>query len=128
VSIAVLQIPVKKSRASIVRRPFAETTSMLASSARATAGYSAAGSACAIDPPSVPRLRIWKCPISGVATASSGTADATSALASTVACAVQAPIHSAPPRRSMPESSGIRPMSTRCSNTARRSASSGIRL
>ena len=47
---------------------------MLASSASATAGYSAAGSAWAIDPPSVPRLRIWKWPISGVALASSGTA------------------------------------------------------
>ena len=61
---------------------------MLASSASATAGYSAAGSACAIDPPSVPRLRIWKWPISGVARASSGTAAATSALASTTASVV----------------------------------------
>ncbi len=40
--------------------PRREATSMSASSASATAGYSAAGSAWAIDPPSVPRLRIWK--------------------------------------------------------------------
>ena len=46
---------------------------MRASSVSATAGYSAAGSAWAIDPPSVPRLRIWKWPISGVARASNGT-------------------------------------------------------
>ena len=49
-------------------------SSSSAPSATATAGYSDAGSACASEPPTVPRLRIWKCPISGVACASSGTA------------------------------------------------------
>ena len=39
----------------------------------ATAGNSDAGSAWASDPPTVPRLRIWKWPMSGVAGASSGT-------------------------------------------------------
>ena len=42
------------------RRPRADATSICASNVSATAGYSAAGSACAIDPPSVPRFRIWK--------------------------------------------------------------------
>ncbi|MBW3550885.1 MAG: efflux RND transporter permease subunit [Proteobacteria bacterium] len=39
----------------------------------------------AIDPPIVPRLRIWKCPISGTARASNGTAVAISRLRSTAA-------------------------------------------
>ena len=41
-----------------------------------------AGSAWAIEPPSVPRLRTWKWPTSGVARASSGTASAISSPAS----------------------------------------------
>ena len=60
-AIAVLQRPSKKSRGGDVSPPLrSETTSIVASSASATAGYSAAGSAWAIEPPSVPRLRIWK--------------------------------------------------------------------
>ena len=45
------------------RRARARRASIVASSASATAGYSAAGSACAIEPPTVPRLRIWKWPM-----------------------------------------------------------------
>ena len=43
--------------------PRDDVASIVASSASATAAYSAAGSACAIAPPSVPRVRIWKCPM-----------------------------------------------------------------
>ena len=80
----------------MVRRPRGDCASSCASSASATAGYSAAGSAWASDPPIVPRLRIWKCPISGVARASSGTASATSAEDSIVAWVVPAPIQMDP--------------------------------
>ena len=57
--------------------PPAPAISSSASSASATAGSSDAGSACAIEPPTVPRLRIWKWPMCGTARASSGTAAAT---------------------------------------------------
>ena len=70
----VVQVPVKNSDGGMVRRPVGDRTSSSASRASATAGYSAAGSAWAIEPPTVPRLRIWKCPMNGVARASSGTA------------------------------------------------------
>ena len=101
---------------------------MLASRASATAGYSPAGSAWAIEPPTVPRLRIWKWPMYGVASLSIGTAAATSALASTAASVVPAPIQSVPSRSWMPRSPSMRPMSTRWPNAASRSASIGTRL
>ena len=40
------------------------------------AEFRRSGSACATDPPSVPRLRVWKCPTHGSAIASSGTSRA----------------------------------------------------
>ena len=95
-SSAVDQVPVKNSAAGIVRRPRTDTASNSASRASATAGSSDAGSAWASDPPIVPRLRIWKWPISGTARARRGTSRATSASRSTVACVVDAPIHTAP--------------------------------
>ncbi len=112
----------------MTRRPRGEAASSSPSSANTTAGYSAAGSAWAMEPPTVPRLRIWRWPISGVARASSGAAAATSASVSTAASVVPAPTHSPPSRRSMPVSSSSRPMSIRCSKTASRSASIGTRL
>src|SRR3984957_5298628 len=72
-SSAVVQMPVKNPAAGISRWPRGESASTHPSRARATAGYSAAGSAWASDPPIVPRLRIWKWPISAVARDSSGT-------------------------------------------------------
>ena len=114
-SSAVLHRPVKNEAAGIERVPRGETASISASSASATAGYSAAGSACAIEPPNVPRLRIWKCPMKGVTRVSSGAAFATSALAPTAASVVPAPIHRWPLRRSMPRSSSMRVTSTRWS-------------
>ena len=74
-SSAVVQMPVKNSRRR--DRPLAARRAAprrIASRARATAGYSAAASAWASDPPIVPRLRIWKWPISGVARDSRGSA------------------------------------------------------
>ena len=90
-SSSVVHRPVKNSEAGIVRRPREERTSSWASSVRATAGYSAAGSAWAMEPPIVPRLRIWKCPMRGVARARSGAAAATSGLDPTAASVVPGP-------------------------------------
>ena len=61
----------------------------------------------------VPRLRIWKCPMRGVALVNSGTAAATSGDDSILACVVPAPNHKLPFRRSMPRSSSTRLTSTR---------------
>ena len=62
----------KKSRALMVRLPFGPVASTSPSSASRQAGNSAAGSAKAMEPPSVPRLRMAVCPICGMARAISG--------------------------------------------------------
>ena len=101
---------------------------MSASSASATAAYSAAGSAWAIAPPNVPRVRIWKWPMCGVAIVSSGTESATSSSIPTSAWEVVAPTRTAPSSRSMPHSSSTREMSMRLSKCVNRIASIGTRL
>src|SRR3569623_1136922 len=68
-SSAVSNKPLKKSSAAILRRSVA----IVAPSATSAAGYSAAGSACAIDPPIVPRLRTCASPIQPASPASAGT-------------------------------------------------------
>ena len=78
-----VHVPTKNSAAGTVRVPLVPATSSSASSASATAGSSDAGSAWAIEPPTVPRLRIWKWPMSGMASASSGTASPAAASCST---------------------------------------------
>ena len=69
-SSVVVQVPSKKSAAGMRRDEPVRAASSSASSASATAGSSEAESAWAIEPPTVPRLRIWKWPISGSALAS----------------------------------------------------------
>ena len=66
------------------------------SRASATAGYSAAGSAWAIEPPTVPRLRICGCPTRAVATCSMGLRASTSWDRSAARLLVMAPIASPP--------------------------------
>ena len=103
-------------------------TSSMASRVSAAAGYSAAPSACASEPPIVPRLRIWKCPISEVARVISGAARAMLRLPAMQACVVIAPIRSTPSCSRMYRSEGTRLRSTRWSKRARRKAIIGIRL
>ncbi len=55
---AVISGPWKKSAAWITRAPALPTTAISASQVIAMPGISAAGSACAMLPPTVPRLRI----------------------------------------------------------------------
>ena len=55
---AVISGPWKKSAAWITRAPDFPTTAISASQVIAMPGISAAGSACAMLPPTVPRLRI----------------------------------------------------------------------
>ena len=52
----------RKRGKSMLRAPFLPTTEILASSAAATETSSAAGSRWHSDPPSVPRLRVCRCP------------------------------------------------------------------
>ena len=56
---AVVSAERKKSLAAIVRAPALPVTAISASQATTMPGISAAGSACAMLPPTVPRLRIW---------------------------------------------------------------------
>ena len=108
--------------------PPTRASSISAPSATATAGYSDAGSACASEPPTVPRLRIWKCPMSGVARASNGAAAATVGSCSMTRCRVPARTTSVPFSRVTPVSASTRFTSTRCSKRVNRSASIGTRL
>jgi hypothetical protein len=55
---AVISGPLKKSAAAIARVPALPVTAISASQVTAMPGSSAAGSACARLPPTVPRLRI----------------------------------------------------------------------
>ena len=64
----------KNASAAILRDPPADCASICASSATATSGISALGSACASEPQIVPRLRVWRCPTCGSASAKSGIA------------------------------------------------------
>ena len=91
-SIAVVSAETKKSAAATLRSPPSLASRRVAPRASAAAGYSAAGSACAIDPPTVPRLRICGCAIKRVASKSSGWRVRTSAERSTVVLVVMAPI------------------------------------
>ncbi|MEA2407641.1 MAG: hypothetical protein QOE69_1760 [Thermoleophilaceae bacterium] len=61
-----------------------------------TSGSSAAGSAWAMEPPTVPRLRIAAWAMWPTASASSGQLAAIEPSCSTVRCVVSAPILSAP--------------------------------
>ena len=90
----------KKSAAAIVRVPrCAERTWKRASSAVRATGSSAAGSAWATDPPTVPRLRIAGWATWRTAWMSSGHPRATTRERSSVACRVSAPMRSAPSER-----------------------------
>ena len=121
-------MPAKKSAAPTVRAPPLLAISSSASRARATAGYSAAGSAWASEPPTVPRLRIWKWPMRGVAAARSGAAAAMSSRSSTSHCRTMAPSVSAVADASTMRSDATRPTSTSASKRARRRLSIGTRL
>ena len=61
----------------MTRSPLAPRATTSPSSAVRTAGYSADGSAWAIEPPMVPRVRIGRCPTHRVASLSSGNRCAT---------------------------------------------------
>ena len=81
----------KSSPAFSVRRPRGLRTTTSPSSAVSTAGYSAEGSAWAIEPPMVPRERMGRCPTHRVASSSSGRRRATTGENSIVRCRVMAP-------------------------------------
>ena len=123
-SSAVDHRPVKKSAAGTTRGPGDDRTSRSASRATATAGYSAAGSAWAIDPPMVPRLRIWRWPMRASPGPPAGRRPDVGDVLDLGIGRRRADPHRAVPvldARSAP----IRPTSTRRSNTARRRASRG---
>ena len=119
----------KKSAAGMLRLPEGPWATSSASSATAMAGYSAAGSAWAMDPPMVPRLRIWGWPILAVAAWSTGWRLRTAGESSTSRLLVMAPISKRPRSFSrMYSSSSILPRSMSSSGRAKRMLSRGTRL
>ena len=93
---AVISMPWKKSAAATVRRFDALRNTTSPPSASSTSGISALGSACATEPQTVPRLRIWKCEMKGKAWASKGTSCASVLRHSTLPCVAAAPTASMP--------------------------------
>ena len=86
----------KKSSAGIQRSPREEAARISESSARTAAGQSAAGSAWARLPPSVPLLRTWASPISLAASGISGHFAFSNSEDSIWKCVVRAPISTLP--------------------------------
>ena len=82
----------KNSPIGISREPPGPRATRVASSASSTAGRSEAGSACAIEPPIVPRCLICGSPTCPAACASRGTSRARTSECSTSWCLVRAPI------------------------------------
>ena len=69
---AVVKRSTKNLSAGIFRAPFGPFATTVAPRATRTVGKSAAGSACAMEPPIVPRLRTWMSPICEAASARIG--------------------------------------------------------
>ena len=121
--------PVKNSAAGICLSPAGRRRLDLRVERQRHRGVLRGGSACAIAPPSVPRVRIWKCPMCGVDSVSSGTDSATSS--SMPDERVRGGRADAGPRRRRGRcscSSSTREMSTRFSKWVSRMASIGTRL
>ena len=110
------------------REPRFERSWNRASRAANAAGSSAAGSACATDPPTVPRLRICAWPTQPIASCRSGHDSAITFERSTSECRVMAPTTSVPPSRLMPDSSFTPLMSISRPGRASRKFMSGTRL
>src|SRR5579862_6902922 len=123
----VVRNPWKRSAAGTVRTPRALLASTSPSRASSTEGSSAAGSAWAMLPPIVPRLRMALWPIRPRARTRSGLADATCSERSATRWRTRLPT-----ARPSPLASDVRAstplMSTRWAGRARRRASSGTRL
>ena len=118
----------KKSVAQTVREPRPLRSVKTASSASITAGSSAAGSACARLPPSVPRVRIAACAMNGIAAATSGASPATISLRSSDRCRAMAPTRRNPSPDVTFDSPAISFRSTRTAGVASRKFIAGIRL
>ena len=125
---AVVKRSTKNFSAGILRAPFGPLARTVAPRATRTVGKSAAGSAWAIEPPMVPRLRTWRSPIWAAASASTGQDFRTSAEAAISACVVVAPISSALPFAWMPESPLMPARSTSAFGVASRNFMAGSRL
>ena len=117
--------PMKKSSAGIDVEPSVVASMISAPSVTATSGISAEGSAFAIEPPMVPRLRVGGCPTHGSARASIGTDARITGSRSACAWRVVAPTTTAPFSSRIPASSGNRKMSISFAGRASRIASIG---
>ena len=115
----------KNSRAATRRVPRLETSSTAPPRVASASGISELGSACATDPPSVPRLRVWKCPTCGSASASNGTDCIKAALRIAAACLSVAPVRISAPCATTPSMPGTRFTSISAAGRTRRMFSIG---
>src|SRR5271166_762209 len=122
---AVVIGPVKNCAAGSSAEATPSRQTMVAPRVTATSAISAAGSALASDPPSVPRLRIGAWPTNGMTLASSGMCVRTSPSRSSTHCRVVAPIATASPSLRTKASSPMRAMSISRFGRASRIAISG---
>jgi hypothetical protein len=127
-SSAVPKRPVKKSSAATLRTPPGPRRWRRAPSASITAGSSAAGSAWAMLPPMVPRLRICACATDGSVSAMRGARSASSALLSAARCRTIAPIRTPPSASAMASRPGMRLRSMSTAGAASRKFIAGTRL
>ncbi len=123
-----IKVSTKKSAAAISRVPDDEAATIVAPSASAATGWSAATSACAIDPQHVPRLRTCRSPVQEAAVASAAPWPWTRPLAATSAWVTNAPIEMESPLSVMSPNPPIRPMSTTMSGDNNRIFIIGSRL
>ena len=127
-SSAVVNVPCRNSSIGTVRVPDELATTTSAPRASITDPQSPAGSACASDPASVPRLRTTGSEISGAAAAITGYRDFRRSDAASWLLRASAPTRRWPSASSMWSRPGIRLMSTISAGVANRSFISGIRL
>ena len=118
----------KKSSTATVRFPDDDTETNAAFSAVRITGKSAAGSAWAILPPMVPRLRTCRSPIVSAASAKPGRCRRADSDDTMSAWTVRAPITRVFPSTFMLRRSGTCPRSIRVRGVASRSFMAGIRL
>ncbi len=100
-SMAVSKNPVKNDVIGTSRRPSAEASTTTTSEASVAVGRSAAGSACASEPPMVPRCRTCGSPTNPAASAISGASAAKMGEEATSLCRVNAPIATCEPSTRM---------------------------
>ena len=123
---AVFRAPIKKSSAEISRPPRSDFANTFPCTATRARGNSPLGSAWAIEPQTVPRLRITRCAIQGITALRIGFFGFFTSQSSSADCVTWAETVIPPRLRSMAPSSSIPEMSINRDGCATRIASIGV--